>query len=183
MLVVGGLLALAANFLSPRGLQLNRNYFPPAVPAAMEAALSASTNDAARSRTVTHSFPLVTRAEVEALLADPGYASGTVLLLDARNDAQYRAGHIPGALQFDHYRAEQHLGAVIPASLAATRIVVYCGGGTCEDSEFAARLLRDAGIPTDRLFIYAGGMAEWQAAGLPVETGARFSGEIKLPTP
>lgn len=183
MLVVGGLLALAANFLSPRGLQLTRNYFPPATPVATEASPSVTANAPASSRAVTHSFPLVTRAEVEALLDDPGYAAGTLLLLDARNDAQYRAGHIPGALQFDHYRAEQHLGAVIPASLAATRIVVYCGGGTCEDSEFAARLLRDAGIPADRLFIYAGGMAEWQAAGLPVETGARFSGEIKIPTP
>jgi len=185
IVLAGGALALVANALSPRGLQLGRNYFPAAASTTAGEtgglAATGASNPAAPKR--PHGFPVVSRAEVEALLQDPGYASGTVLLLDARNDAHYRAGHIPGALQFDHYRAEQHLGVVIPASFAARRIVVYCGGGTCEDSEFAARMLRDAGVPAERLFLYEGGMADWQAAGLPVETGARFSGEIKFASP
>lgn len=172
--VAGAALALAANQLSPRGLQLTRNYFPPA-----DKAANASGSPARAAR----GFPTVDRAAVAAWVEDPLYAQGVVLLLDARNDSHYRAGRIPGALQFDHYRAEQHLAAVIPASLAAERIVVYCGSAGCEDSEFAARMLRDAGIPGDRLFIYEGGMADWRAAGLPVETGARFSGEIKTGAP
>jgi rhodanese-related sulfurtransferase len=61
------------------------------------------------------------------------------------------------------------------------KVVVYCSGGECEDSEFAAIMLRDAGVPRDILFVYAGGILEWKATGLPVETGARLSGEILRP--
>jgi rhodanese-related sulfurtransferase len=56
--------------------------------------------------------------------------------------------------------------------------VVYCNGGECEDSEFAAIMLRDAGVPREMLFVFAGGIVEWKAAGLPVETGPRGSGQL-----
>lgn len=181
--MVGGLLALLANALSPRGLQLSRNYFP-----AAEVAVTTVTNqmvatNAVSARLQARNLQSAERAVVEAMTRDPRFALGTVLILDARNDQSYQAGHIPGALQFDHYRAEAHLATVIPACLAAEKIVIYCGGGTCEDSEFAAIMLRDAGIPNEKVFIYEGGIADWKAAKLPLETGARFSGELIQPTP
>ena len=43
---------------------------------------------------------------------------------------------------------------------AAEQVVVYCTGGECEDSDTAAILLRDAGVPTAKLFVYGGGFAE-----------------------
>jgi rhodanese-related sulfurtransferase len=180
--VAGGLLALLANALSPRGLQLSRNYFPAAAPVvAASANPPAATN--ATDRLKARNLQSADRATVEALTRDPRLKLGAVLVLDARNDASYQAGHIPGALQFDHYRAEAHLATVIPACLAAETIVIYCGGGTCEDSEFAAVMLRDAGIPNEKLFIYGGGIADWKAAKLPLEAGARFSGELIPPAP
>ena len=64
----------------------------------------------------------------------------------------------------------------MPVCRKAEQIVVYCNGGDCDDSETAALLLRDMGIPNQKLFVYGGGIAEWKANGLPVETGARNSG-------
>ncbi|HWH72296.1 MAG TPA: rhodanese-like domain-containing protein, partial [Candidatus Sulfotelmatobacter sp.] len=58
-------------------------------------------------------------------------------------------------------------------------IVVYCNGGNCEDSELAATMLRDAGIPKDKLLVYGGGMTEWTTNGLPVELGQRKSGNLR----
>jgi rhodanese-related sulfurtransferase len=65
--------------------------------------------------------------------------------------------------------------------LAAEKIVVYCAGGDCEDSRFAAILLRDAGVAPEKLFVYSGGLHAWTAAGLPVESGERRSGVVTKP--
>jgi rhodanese-related sulfurtransferase len=63
----------------------------------------------------------------------------------------------------------------------AERMVVYCNGGDCEDSLFTAVTLKNAGIPGTNLWIYPGGLGEWSTNGLPVETGARKSGERLSP--
>ena len=49
------------------------------------------------------------------------------------------------------------------------------------DSEFAAILLRDAGVPAESLSVFPGGITEWKASDLPVEVGARDSGELLGP--
>jgi rhodanese-related sulfurtransferase len=69
----------------------------------------------------------------------------------------------------------------MPLCLTAQKIVVYCTGGECEDSEFAAIMLRDAGVPRENLFVYTGGITEWKSQGRPVETGARASGQMLKP--
>jgi rhodanese-related sulfurtransferase len=119
---------------------------------------------------------VVSRDEAIRLFRDPGHGHGLLVFVDARDARHYAAGHIPGAWPFDRYRAETHLPTILPISLAALKVVVYCTGGDCEDSEFAALILRDAGVPPESLFIYPGGITEWTAHGLPIETGARGSG-------
>ena len=191
---LGLALALAANALSSRGLRLNRNYFPGgerlavanpgsnSVGVASNAA-PADPLEATRQRLQQLGLQLVSSNEVVALFRDPRYEPGLVLIVDARDDKHYTAGHIPGAWQFHHYRPENFLPDLLPVSLAAQQIVVYCAGGQCEDSEFAALMLRDAGVPREKLFVYAGGITEWTNHGLPVEIGARRSGELLNPRP
>jgi 3-mercaptopyruvate sulfurtransferase SseA len=67
---------------------------------------------------------------------------------------------------------------MLPFCQAAEKVVVYCTGGECEDADTTAILLRDAGIPSQKLFVYGGGFAEWEASRLPVETDARNSGTL-----
>jgi rhodanese-related sulfurtransferase len=191
---IGLALALAANALSSRGLRLNRNYFPggdkpiavnPGSNSVATGSNAAPSDplEAVRQRLQKHGLQLVNSNEVLALFRDPRYEPGLVVFVDARDDKHYTTGHIPGAWQFHHYFPEKYLPDVLPNCLVAQQIVVYCAGGDCEDSESAAIMLRDAGVPGEKLFVYAGGYNEWTKLGLPVESGARRSGELRQPKP
>ena len=114
--------------------------------------------------------------EAIQLFRDPQYEQELIVFVDARDDRHFQEGHIPGAYQFDRYYPEKHLPDVLPVCLNAAKVVVYCTGGNCEDSEFAALALKEAGVPRERLFVYAGGMTDWSTNGVPVEVGARKSG-------
>jgi rhodanese-related sulfurtransferase len=191
--LAGALFAFAANEVSPRGLTLTRNYFPGAarssLPTATATQLTPGTGDTnvavpspaklLAARLQAKGLQLVDSNQVVQLFRDPRYEQELVVFIDARDDRHYQEGHIPGAYQFDHYRAENYLATVLPACQSAERIVVYCTGGDCEDSEFTALTLRDVGIPKERLFVYGGGMAEWATNGLPVEVGERKSGNFR----
>jgi rhodanese-related sulfurtransferase len=135
--------------------------------------------DAVAARLQQQGLQLITSNGVVELFRDARYEQGLVAFIDARDDHHYQAGHIPGAWQFNHYRPEQYLPAVLPLCFNAQKIVVYCNGGACEDSEFAAIMLRDVGIQREKLFVYAGGITEWMSNGLPVEVGVRRSGVLK----
>jgi rhodanese-related sulfurtransferase len=186
--VVGALVAFASNALSPRGLKLTRNYSPGGALAASRSFGSASgTNGLAATQLLDTQFraeglQLATSNQVAMLFAEAQQAPG-VIFVDARDDEHYQAGHIPGAYQLDRYHPENYLAVVLPACQVAEKIVVYCKGGSCEDSEQTAIFLRDAGVPKDRLFVYAGGFDEWSASRLPIETGQRNSGQLREPPP
>lgn len=181
--VVGAFFAFAANGLSPRGLNLTRNYFPaaaspPAAPAAgaKVPALSPAQQIAAELRAKGLQAVDVHRAA--QLFHDPRRQDDAIVFIDARAEPEYAARHIPGAREFDPYRPEKFFPAVLPVCQAAEQIIVYCHGGDCDDSVSAAVLLRDVGIPPAKLSVFTGGITEWIAHGLPVETGARNSGQF-----
>jgi rhodanese-related sulfurtransferase len=181
---VGFAFALLANALSPLGLRLTRNYFPAApLVATNTAPLGPATNALAATvlRLQQRGLQPIGSNDVVKAFRDPQYQQGLFVFIDARDDQHYQAGHIPGALQFNHYRPEQFLPTVLPLCQNAQKVVVYCGGGACEDSEFAALMLRDGGVPAANLYVYIGGIAEWTAHGLPVEIGARGSGQVTNP--
>lgn len=189
--VFGTAIALAANAVSPRGLTLGRNYFPGALPKPSQTGsvlpgdssgisnASPSTAGIVEGRLRTKNLQVVGMAEAEQLYRESRDAPGMVVFLDARDEQHYHAGHIPGAYLFDHYRAEKHLANVLPVCMAAGKIIVYCQGGECEDSEFAAFTLIEAGVPNSKLWVYAGGFGEWVSNGLPVEFGERGSGKLR----
>ena len=104
--------------------------------------------------------------------------SADVIFVDARNDEHYHEGHIPGALHFDRFRPADHLPQVMPAAQMAEKVIVYCGGGDCEDSKFGALQLLEQGIPPYKVYVYMGGVKEWTARGLPLEQGERGSGAM-----
>ena len=197
MAVIGAAFAFAANEVSPRGLRLTQNYFPGATRSSVSAAIAtnltprtADTHVGAPSpaellatRLQAKGLHLVESNQVAQLFRDPRYEQELIVFIDARDDRHYQEGHIPGAFQFDHYHAENYLATVLPVCQAAEQIVVYCTGGDCEDSEFAAIILRDTGIPKEKLFVYGGGITEWTTNDLPVEVGGRKSGYFRHAKP
>jgi rhodanese-related sulfurtransferase len=87
---------------------------------------------------------------------------GKVVVLDVRPEAEYRAGHIAGALPAPLERLES-----IASGLPRRReIVAYCRGPYCVYADEAVRLLRARGLSARRLDV---GFPEWRRAGLPVE--------------
>ncbi len=185
--------AFAANEVSPRGLKLARNYFPGGTSQTIAPlqtprpqAAAASTNQANQEaplddvdqRLKAKGLQPVSRAKTVQLFHDPRFQEGLIVFIDARNQDEYNDGHIPGAYQLDPYHPEQQLPAVLTTCQAADQVVVYCTGGDCEDADSTALLLRDAGVPSQKLFVYGGGYSDWAENRLPVEQGARNSGNL-----
>lgn len=183
--LVGGVVALAANQVSPHRVSLTRNYNLGSRHDAVGLAATNSTIsgnpsplDSVRLKLQEAGLQLADGNQVTQLFHSPGYQQDTVIFLDARPAEDYEAGHIPGAYEFDWFHYEKYLDVVLPLCFKAETIVVYCNGGDCELSIDAAKLLtNEAKIPKAKVFVYAGGMTEWSGNGQPMEAGARNSGK------
>jgi len=90
---------------------------------------------------------------------------GDLVLIDVRPEAEYSAGHIPGAVSVlpdDWARLDELLGTIPPER----DIVAYCRGPYCVYADHAIRHLATQGRPALRL---EEGIPEWQRQGGPVE--------------
>jgi rhodanese-related sulfurtransferase/DNA-binding transcriptional ArsR family regulator len=87
--------------------------------------------------------------------------AGEVVVLDVRPVAEYRAGHVPGAVCIPI----DELAARLDELPADTEVVAYCRGAFCVFAHDAVRLLRAAGRRAVRL---EEGMLEWRLAAYPV---------------
>lgn len=88
----------------------------------------------------------------------------TLVIVDTRGAMAYRAGHIPGAVNFPDHRLEELFVYGTPFS-RSTPVVFSCPTGDLSRG-FAARARRTG----HRAFSVAGGVAGWRAAGLPLES-------------
>jgi len=91
-------------------------------------------------------------------------ALGDVVVLDVRPDAEYRAGHIPGARSVPAGELRRSLAA-LPKD---TEVVAYCRGPYCVYADDAVRELDRRGYRARRL---EDGYPEWKRSGLPVAVG------------
>ncbi|MBM3556597.1 MAG: metalloregulator ArsR/SmtB family transcription factor [Alphaproteobacteria bacterium] len=89
--------------------------------------------------------------------------AGEIVVIDVRPEAEYRAGHLPAARSMPLDEIRDRL-AELPAG---KDIVAYCRGPFCLMSDEAVRLLARRGLRASKI---ADGVAEWRAAGLPLET-------------
>jgi len=193
--VIGVCFGLAANQLSPRGINLG--YIPPALTNVVVNVPTNTPGGSTNKLSPTEHLIAKLRANglqyadsnmVTLLYQDPRYQQELVIFIDARDDRHYQEGHVPGAYQFDPWRKDNYLPTVLPVCMTAQQIVVYCNGGDCDDSQVAAVELRNAelqnaGVPSDKFFVYGGGMTEWITNQLPVEIGIRKSGNIRTNFP
>jgi rhodanese-related sulfurtransferase len=118
---------------------------------------------------------LITRDELRAKL-DRGDEFKLVMTL---SEFAYRAKHIPMSL---HFETVKEIGALNPGE----ELVVYCADVQCSASIYAYYLLDRAGYR--RVRRYAGGIADWEAAGYPLEHGTPVaktdrSGMEQVPPP
>jgi rhodanese-related sulfurtransferase len=116
---------------------------------------------------------VVDAAAVQQLLA-----KGGAQYIDTRSEAEFKAGHVPGAKLVPYheksakdadYRAEddQFDLAKLPGD-KSTPLVFACNGAECWKSFKASRAALKAGYA--KVSWFRGGFPEWRGAGLPVQT-------------
>jgi rhodanese-related sulfurtransferase len=91
-------------------------------------------------------------------------ADRSVHILDVRQPAEWRHGHIRGARNLPLMQLKSHL-ETLPRE---TTIVTVCASG--HRSNAAARKLQRAGYHVENL---KGGMHAWTKAGLPIQKAKR----------
>jgi rhodanese-related sulfurtransferase len=106
---------------------------------------------------------LISLAEAETAL----YAGA--MFLDARSPADYRAGHIAGALNLPAGDFQRSFPKIAGSLAPETLVVVYCDGEICELSHDVAGKLRQSGYSNVRVLL--NGWTVWRRAGLPTHTG------------
>jgi len=89
---------------------------------------------------------------------------GEIIVLDVRPQDEYDVAHLPYARSMPVAEIEKRL-AELPKG---REIVAYCRGPFCLFSEEAQQLLTRKGYRVRKL---ADGVAEWQAAGMPLARG------------
>jgi rhodanese-related sulfurtransferase len=91
-------------------------------------------------------------------------AGADIKLVMAMHETHFELAHIPGSIQLF---APEQAGQLLAVD---DDIVVYCSDRSCSASRVVAQKLIDAGYVNVRH--YPGGLAEWHAAGYPLEGSA-----------
>jgi len=141
LVLLGTGLGLAANQLSPKGLPL---IAPPKAASAQS--------------------EYITLEQANLL-----WQGGGALFLDAREPADYAAGHIGNALNLPAQSFDQHFGNVAPMLTPESELVLYCDGQECDLSHRLAVRLHQQGYTNTHLL--HNGWTVWRQAGLPVTVG------------
>jgi len=100
---------------------------------------------------------------IDEVLAD--LASGKAFFIDAREENDYREGHIRGAILLPSSAVYERMDDVFGSGVQiGDKVIVYCGGGDCEASHNVADALRrDFGFT--HVLVYTNGWAEIESSG------------------
>lgn len=91
--------------------------------------------------------------------------NGSVSVIDVRTPAEYESSHIPASFSIPLHHLEEH---ALPLTQTVNNpIVLVCRSGL--RAQQAETLLRSVDCP--QVHVLTGGLAAWEAAGLPVNRG------------
>lgn len=105
---------------------------------------------------------LITRDELRNLID-----AGTVTVVETLAAAYFESGHLPGAINIPHTEVAELAPARLPDRGAP--IVTYCSNASCQNSSVVQEKLIKLGYTNVRK--YAEGKQDWEASGLPLQTG------------
>ena len=104
-------------------------------------------------------FPDISIAELQTAIKEK-----KVTVLDVNGSDSFKAGHIPGAIDFRATKAE--IAKALPADKNAL-VVAYCGGPTCNAYAAAAKAAQELGYTNVKHL--SAGISGWKEAGAPLE--------------
>jgi rhodanese-related sulfurtransferase len=97
----------------------------------------------------------------ELYLSLPKLKSDEVIL-DVRSKEEYQEGHVPNSINIPHSEVQNHIGELKKYKT----IYIHCHAGT--RAQIASQILKNAGL-NNIVCIASSGMADWMAAGFPIE--------------
>jgi rhodanese-related sulfurtransferase len=92
--------------------------------------------------------------------------SKSAVIIDVNGDESFKAGHVPGALDFDAIKDK--LAASLPQKKDAL-IIAYCGNPKCGAYLRAAKAAEKLGYTNIKHM--SAGISGWKAAGMKTEPG------------
>ena len=104
--------------------------------------------------------PEISVPELAAHLENP--TKTDTVVIDTREESEWNAGTIPGAIHLGKGVIERDIEAQIPDT--STRLLLFCGGGY--RSLLAGQALQQMGYTN--VASLAGGIAAWSQHGLPI---------------
>ncbi len=97
------------------------------------------------------------------------YTSNTAVFVDTRDNAEYREGHIKGAINIPYDKFQQDYPKFKSLLLKNKKIITYCHGTGCGLSVDVAKDLGKRGF-TD-VYVMTEGWPGWINANLPIAVG------------
>jgi rhodanese-related sulfurtransferase len=94
------------------------------------------------------------------------YASGNALFVDARNEYDYKLGHIKGAINIPIKEFENRL-SLLGTYRKDSQLVAYCDGVECGSSIDLGKRLTGAGFSNVKIFF--GGWSDWKMHDQPID--------------
>lgn len=107
-------------------------------------------------------FPDISHDELKKVMEEK-----KVTLIDVNGSESYKAGHIPGAINFETAKAD--LASQLPKDKDAL-VVAYCGNEQCGAYQAAAKKAKELGYTNVKH--YAKGIAGWKKSGEKTEAGS-----------
>ncbi|MGI8947873.1 MAG: rhodanese-like domain-containing protein [Ornithinimicrobium sp.] len=101
-------------------------------------------------------------------------AADGALLVDTRNQEQFRTATLPGAVHIPFSDVLERRNELEDAD----QIVFFCNGPQCPQSPTAITQLVEDGFPVQQIAYYRGGMHDWVTLGLPTNPGTPAYGEL-----
>jgi rhodanese-related sulfurtransferase len=103
-------------------------------------------------------------------------SEGGAVFIDARSEDDYCRAHIPGAMSLPAYEAEGLLEMQSLPIPPDGKVITYCEGGRCEQSEYLGSVLSEKGV-CRQVRVLDGGWEAWTAAEGPAVVGDSLYGD------
>jgi rhodanese-related sulfurtransferase len=103
-------------------------------------------------------------ADISVADVNKASASKSAVILDVNGTDSYKAGHVPGALNYE--AIEDKLAATLPKDKGAL-IIAYCGNPKCPAYARAATAAQKLGYTNIKHM--SAGIAGWKEAGMKTE--------------
>ncbi len=105
----------------------------------------------------------ITVAQALGLYGEQAY------FIDARRQEEYEAGHVAGSFRVTLAAFSGKTPPIVGGLPRDGKVVVYCVGGNCDESEAVAKQMNLMGFVN--VYVMHAGFPGWKDAGHPVETG------------